>query len=200
VAASLSFVEAALSRLATSLVDVGAAHALVGGLAVSARTEPRTTRDVDVAIAVAHDDAAEALVFALQARGYVVKATVEQTATGRLATTRLVHAQTPAVFADLLFASSGIEPEIVARAEILELIPGLRFPVASRGHLIALKVLSRDDRRRPQDWDDLRALLREAPTAEVDEAREAVRLIHARRYHRGRDLEVLLDEMIADVQ
>jgi hypothetical protein len=35
-------------------------------------------------------------------------------------------------------------------------------PVARIGHLMALKVLARDDRRRPQDFDDLRALRREA--------------------------------------
>ena len=34
--------------------------AVVGGLAVSARTEPRFTRDVDVAVAVANEAAAEA--------------------------------------------------------------------------------------------------------------------------------------------
>ena len=29
--------------------------------------------------------------------------------------------------------------------------------MATRAHLVALKVLARDDRDRPQDWDDLRA-------------------------------------------
>ena len=35
--------------------------ALVGGLAVSARAEPRFTRDVDLAVAVVSDDEAERL-------------------------------------------------------------------------------------------------------------------------------------------
>jgi hypothetical protein len=52
-------------------------YALVGGLAVSARTEPRTTRDVDIAVAVDDDSAAEALIFALQQRGYSVAAVIE---------------------------------------------------------------------------------------------------------------------------
>jgi hypothetical protein len=52
---------------------------------------------------------------------------------------------------DLLFASSGIEPEIVMASEVLEILPGLELPVARTSHLIALKVLSRDDVRRPTD-------------------------------------------------
>lgn len=57
---------------------------------------------------------------------------------------------------DVLFASSGIESEVVGSAELLEVLPGLTVPVARIGHLIALKVLSRDDRDRHQDIADLR--------------------------------------------
>ncbi len=89
---------------------------------------------------------------------------------------------------DLLFASSGIEPELVDAAERLELLSNLTIPVARTGHLIALKVLSRDDVARPQDIVDLRALLRSASRADLARAREAVALIVARGYHRGRDL------------
>ena len=39
--------------------------ALIGGLAVSARTEPRFTRDADFAVALAGDAEAEALMNAL---------------------------------------------------------------------------------------------------------------------------------------
>lgn len=42
---------------------------------------------------------------------------------------------------DLLFASSGIEHEIVAAADPLEVLPDLTVPVARTGHLIALKPL-----------------------------------------------------------
>ena len=47
----------ATRRIVSDLEGQGSAWALVGGLAVSARTEPRTTRDVDVAVTVP-DDAA----------------------------------------------------------------------------------------------------------------------------------------------
>ncbi len=45
----------AFVRLQGDLKAIGASWALVGGLAVSARAEPRTTRDIDVAVAVGDD-------------------------------------------------------------------------------------------------------------------------------------------------
>jgi predicted nucleotidyltransferase len=59
---------------------------------------------------------------------------------------------------DLLFASSGVEPEIAARAEALALLEDLVVPVARTGDLLALKLLARDDASRPQDAVDLSAL------------------------------------------
>lgn len=50
--------------------------ALIGGLAVSIRTEPRFTRDLDLVIAVSNDNVAEKLVFDLQAAGFHALATV----------------------------------------------------------------------------------------------------------------------------
>lgn len=44
--------------------------ALVGGLAVSARAEVRITRDVNLAVVVDDDEAAEQLVARLRSRGY----------------------------------------------------------------------------------------------------------------------------------
>jgi predicted nucleotidyltransferase len=79
------------------------------------------------------------------------------------------------VVADLLFASSGIEPEVVAAAEPLEIFPGVTAPVAQIGHLIALKLLARDDRTRPQDAVDLRALCDVAPETETARTRSARR-------------------------
>ncbi|MGH3751647.1 MAG: hypothetical protein ACRDRP_02950 [Pseudonocardiaceae bacterium] len=109
-------------------------------MAVSVRTEPRFTRDVDV------------------------------------------------IVVDLLFASSGIEPELVASAELRQIDTGLVVPVARTGHLIAMKLLARDDETRPLDAADLLALREVADDSERHLAREAVELITARGYHRGRDL------------
>jgi len=190
--------EAVLRSAALDLAGLGARWALVGGLAVSARTEPRFTRDVDLVIAVADDRAAEQTVHALQQRGYHVQALVEQEAAGRLATARLVPrgGDEAAIVLDILFASSGIEPEIADAADVLEILPGLRVPVAGIGHLLALKLLSRDDRTRPQDRVDLAHLLRAASPSEIDVARDAVSLIHARGFQRDRDLARDLEQLV----
>ena len=181
--------DAALRRVADELVRVHVPFALVGGLAVSVRTEPRFTRDADLAVALATDAEAEALIHALRARGYGIGAIVEQEAVGRLATVRLTFSREPQVpVVDLLFASSGIESEVVADAEPLDLLSDLRLRVARTGHLMALKVLSRDDGRRPQDLIDLRALITVASPDELARARAAVDLIAARGFHRGRDV------------
>ena len=181
--------EAALREIYTDLTEAHVSFALVGGLAVSARTAPRFTRDADLAVALGNDEEAEALIHSLRARDYGIEAVVEQEAVGRLATVRLTRSSTSqAPVIDLLFASSGIEPEVVADAEELELLPNPTIGVARAGHLIALKILSRDDVRRPQDLVDLRALLRVASSAELTRARASVALIAARGYHPGRDL------------
>lgn len=180
----------ALSRIAEDLTESESRFALVGALAVSARTEPRFTRDADVAVVVASDAEAEGLVFSLRKIGYTVDALVEQEAVGRMATVRLSPggAELRGIVVDLLFASSGIEREVVAGAEPLRVLEGIEVPVASVGHLIALKVLSRDDVKRPQDIVDLRALLKVASAFDVNQAREAMALISERGYGRGRDL------------
>lgn len=134
----------ALERLFASTVAIleeeGVPAAAVGGLAVSVRTTPRFTRDVDLAVAVADD----------------------------------VHAERLSVFL------------------------GLAAPVARTGHLIALKVLARDDRKRPLDRVDLIGLIAVAAPAAVAAAREALRLIEARGFHRGRDLAAAFEAVLAE--
>lgn len=180
--------EVQLRRIDADLRELECSFALVGGLAVSARAEPRLTRDADLAVAVTDDRQAELLVRRLRQRGYAVIAAVEQEATGRLATVRCSRGSPEGVITDLLFASCGIEPEIVIDADRLEVVAGLVLPVASVGHLLAMKLLARDDRNRPLDADDLRALREVASNADWDTASDAVVLIHERGYSRGRDL------------
>ncbi len=123
----MTSLESALHAIATELSRLNVDFALVGGLAVSVRTEPRFTRDADLAVAVQADAEAERLIHSLRSSGFLVQTVVEQESVGRLATVRLAFSpqgQTPVV--DLLFASSGIETEIVAAAETLELLPSLK--------------------------------------------------------------------------
>jgi len=173
----------ALRKVSEALESLKVPFALVGGLAVSSLAQPRLTRDIDLAVAVHSDLEAERHIHAL---GYPVSSTVEQTARKRLATARLQGPND--VVVDLLFASSGIEDLVVAEAVPLEVLPGLVLPVARVGHLLAMKVLARDDRKRPQDWDDLRALMAEAKEADIRLAREALEEIRRRGFARGRNL------------
>jgi predicted nucleotidyltransferase len=179
-----------LRQIAALLDSQHQAWALVGGLAVSVRTEPRFTRDLDLAVAVVDDHAAEALVHGLHAAGFRALATVEQNATRRLATARLAPFgnQPQGMMLDLLFASSGIETEVCAEAEHLQVFPEVLVPVARLHHLMALKALSRDDRTRPQDAADLRQLIAAAQTSDLAVACDAARLIEARGFNRSRNL------------
>jgi hypothetical protein len=192
----VNVLEAALRRIASDLESSDLPWALVGGLAVSARAEPRTTRDVDIAVAVASDLEAEGVVRSLQLQGYRVRAIVEHETRNRLATARLAVPPPDDVLVDLLFASSGIETEVAAAAETLEILPDFTARVATVGHLIALKILARDDRNRPQDWDDIRALMREATPPDLEITRRSLRLIEERGFHRDRPLVQQLDKLI----
>ena len=188
----------AMRRIVAELDGLPADWALVGGFAVSARSEPRFTRDVDVCVAVADDSGAERVVAALTAHGYRLHTLVEQDAVGRLATVRMSATGDAGagVVVDLLFASSGIEAEVVAAADRLEILPGLIVPVARAGHLVALKLLARDDGSRPQDAADLVALRAVLTAEDRADAAAGVQLIVKRGYDRGRDLVGLLTEYL----
>ena len=187
----MSPLETALRRALVGLARAGARGAVIGGHAVSARTEFRFTKDIDFALAVTDDREAERIVSSFLQSGYSLLSMLEQTATGRLATARLLpHGESrDGAVLDLLCASCGIEPEVVAAATPAELFRGLSAPVARIGHLIALKVLSRNDDTRPQDTVDLRALIVEATPDDLDMARAALDLITERGFNRDKDLQ-----------
>jgi hypothetical protein len=130
----------------------------------------------------------------------VAEPVVEQEAVARLATARLVPGDQneAGVVVDALFASSGIEAEIVSEAEILEIGLGLRVPVAAIGHLIALKLLSRNDETRPLDRADLAALVGAAEPADIEQARAAVALIRRRGFQRDKDLAAELAQLLRE--
>ena len=68
--------------------------------------------------------------------------------------------------------------------------------MARVGHLLAMKLLSQDERR-PLDGADLDVLLGVADHAELERLRQAVSLIEVRGYHRGRDLGAALDLLLS---
>jgi hypothetical protein len=192
-------VEDLLRQLARFFSEAQRRWALVGGLAVSVRAKPRFTNDVDVAVAVETDQEAEALIYELTRQGFRVLVCLEQEGVSRLSTVRLL---TPGqdedgLVVDLLFASSGIEPELAEAATELEVLPGVFVPVATLGDLLALKILAMDDTTRPQDRIDILGLLEQADEQEMARALDSIALITARGFNRGKNLSERLQPFLA---
>lgn len=130
---------------------------------------------------------------------------IDQVLQGRLATLRMIPPTASSggaefeemPFVDLLFASSGIEPEVVATAEPVEVLTGIEVPTARVPHLIAMKILSECDERM-KDRDDLGKLLLAADTREIEEAQALLRLIDERGFSRGKDLSKTLQGFISE--
>ena len=187
-----------MAKAIEDLGRLGGCTALVGGFAFGLRVRPRMTKDIDLAVAVADDAAAEQLVAQLLRNGYRVGALVEQVSSQRLATVRLCmpNSTSSAPDLDLLFATCGIEADIVAAATPMRLDPIGAVRVARSGHLIAMKCLAESERR-PQDRVDLQALVELATADELALAATAIRAITAAGYARGKDLQAVLDGYIA---
>jgi len=189
-----------LQKVTADLDDAQARYALVGGMALTLRTEPRFTRDLDLAVAVDSDEQAETLARNLMQREYCVTLQTEHETKQRLATLRLAMPGGSSIVVDLLFASCGIEPEIVEQAERIEALPGWFVPVAQAEHLLAMKLLASEPTRRPQDLVDARALLATMTSDQLDRARKAVALIEQRGFNRKRDLLEALDRLVQEQQ
>jgi predicted nucleotidyltransferase len=188
---------AILQRTAAALDAHQQPWALVGGLAVSIRCEPRFTRDIDLAVAVGDDALAEALISSLLAEGFRLRLSLEHDALRRLAAVRLVPPgeSDDGVVVDLLFASSGIEAEICREAERVEVAGGLTVPVAQAGHLIATKLLAMAPDR-PQDAVDLQALRAHLTPGDRERARAALLRIEALGANRSKRLIELFDRWL----
>lgn len=171
---------------------VGAQWALIGGWAIAAHAQPRTTEDIDFAVVADGTAEEDRIVFALRAFGYEAGQVFLHDYRHRAATVRLIDVRR-AIKLDLLFGNSGIEDVIVGESDDIEIMPGLCLPVVSLPHLIALKVLA----ARPKDVIDLEVLIPAASPADLDHARRAMRLIQKRGYHRDKSLLTDLERFIA---
>jgi hypothetical protein len=187
--------EKALIRLDADLQAIGARWALVGGFAVILRAESRSTRDLDVVLAVSGEREAEGLVRSLHMRGYRDHPTggMIERKDGRLATVRLVspplEEDEVGSEIDLLIACTGVEAEVVAAATPMEIMPGVMIPVARIGHLIALKVLA----GRLKDVEHIHVLVREMEAEDLRIARETVDLIERRGFQENPERNLLVE-------
>jgi hypothetical protein len=85
-------IESALRRAIADLSGLKARWALIGGFAISVRSTPRFTKDLDFAVAVASDAEAEDVVHRLRARGYQPAEIIEQEYVERLSGVHLSEA------------------------------------------------------------------------------------------------------------
>ncbi len=69
-----------------------------------------------------------------------------------------------------------------------EVLPGVLIKVATTPHLIAMKVLSQDVHRRPNDIHDLFALIGCSKKSDLAQAEELLKLIGKRGFGRRRNL------------
>jgi hypothetical protein len=184
----------ALIRLDADLRAIGARWALVGGFAVILRAESRSTRDLDVALAVSGDREAESIVLSLRLRGYRdhPNGAMIEREDGRLGTVRLISPPLSEEIGseiDLLIACAGVEAEVVAAATPLEVLPGVVIPVARAGHLVALKVLA----GRLKDMEHIQVLIRGMGTDDLRIARETVDLIERRGFNDKPERDLLVE-------
>ena len=196
----IRYLEEHSKAIVARLNKLGTKYAVVGGIAVSFRSVVRTTNDLDLAVVVADDAEAESIVRTLIGSGYRAELLLESEESGRLATVRMISAGEREVFIDLLFASTGIEREVVENSDPIEIFPGLVLPVASRSALIAMKTLSANPKTRIKDIIDLQNLIRDASASEIESSRRLLVLITSRGFNRKKDLLDDLDKYIAMVE
>ncbi|MEM6749679.1 MAG: hypothetical protein AAF612_04340 [Planctomycetota bacterium] len=151
---------------------------------------------------MASDAQAEQVARGLIAAGYGLRQELEQTAVGRLATLRLISPLTPAGLSrdetpliDLLFATCGIEPEVVAAATPIELLSGVVLPTARIPHLIAMKLVSESEHRL-QDRIDLQHLCAAATEEDISEVAPLLDLISTRGFAGEKNLSELMQEYL----
>lgn len=182
----------ALAFVAGCLESLDRPWALVGALAVAARSEARATLDIDVAVAVDNLADSQWVTSKLREAGLTWQSDL-----GPAMTSFSVPEGPPAgLKLDVLFSLAGIENEVARDAESLEVLPGLELPVAALGDLIALKLLSAEEPEREHDLRDLRTLLVKVASDDIDRARSLIQLLEARdRVPKGR-LGASLDRLV----
>lgn len=175
---------------------MGLRWALVGGFAVILRAESRSTHDLDIVLAVSGEREADKAILGLRLRGYGDHPKQPMLLKdGRVLGVRLLSPQLDEderAIVDVLTDCAGIDQEIVAAAEALEVLPNVFIPVAQPEHLIALKILA----GRPQDLEDIRVLFREVGTAKLQAVHQALELIEVRGFSEGKDLPAELAKLL----
>lgn len=152
---------ALLAGLAEALAETGVDWMLVGGLAVGAWTEPRATKDCDIALAVRDPDALERSLAALGLE--VARGDLRRAAEGGVVRLALARPAEPRLVVDLLCAGTSFEHEALSRRRWADVM-GVRIAIASPDDLLLYKLIA----GRPQDMADVDRLIRFGRTPEDD--------------------------------
>ena len=195
----MSFLFSELRRVTNDLHQTGVAWCLVGGLGTSVYAEPRTTKDIDVVVSVPNEQQADNLKDLLVTKGYTNPQLLMHTIPTRRMGWRVFipPSREASIPLDILVTACGIEKNIVASATTIEILPGLSLPVATLGHLIAMKVLSQNSFDRLQDRVDLLALLRNATEQDRIVVERSLKEMVDRGFASGRNLVEELHEIEA---
>lgn len=187
----------AIARLISRFGRYQMRFALVGGYAVGVYGTPRFTKDIDFTVAVDSDSQAEQILRVFLEDGFRIDPLLVHKEHGTISTARLFLPESRSRSADfdLLFSFCGVESEIVAAAQPVEILPGLTVPVATLVHLIALKVLS-ERATRPNDRADLAALLGRSGQEEVLAVKKILALIEKRGFGSGQELLKKFDRLV----
>lgn len=244
-AAMANDLERSYRRLAAAVDSVGAPWALAGSLAVSARVEPAYMTHASVILSVKDEQVAHGILDDLEEAGLRLLSVADQMSVknwsqehdrpadpanieiehhpnGLVAGARLVDDSGDRdLEVELVFAASGIEAEITAAAEPLEILPGQVYAVARTGHLIALTVLALGNTGRDlrpdqfatmdaysseqaysgiREHADLKALMEAATDQDWRLTWEAVDLMTSRSATRSRDLRAELAAFLTELE
>ena len=149
-----------LEDLKRAFDGAGVPWMLVGGLAVGAWTEPRGTKDVDLAIAAPTE--IETLAAALAAVGLrVFRGALDTARSGGTVRMRLEREGRPNLVVDLLCAGTDFEHEALRRRRELKVFD-VSVPIASPDDLLVFKLIA----GRPQDLADVDRMIRTGITPE----------------------------------
>ncbi len=157
--------EALLRSIVELLEREGFEYAAIGALARNAWGRPRTTTDVDFALALAPSDLPR-LLAALAAGGLVVRKTRPSEPGDPVPELLLMCGKDdPSLRVDFLVAKTSFEEEVLRRRRVAT-VWGLPCRVATPEDLLVYKIVS----NRPRDLDDVRnvAVARQAAGEPID--------------------------------
>ena len=146
-----------LGVLHTLLGDLGIEYLVTGGMAAIVYGEPRTTRDIDVVVAL---DSAEidGLAAALESAGFYV-AGKDDVRAGRGGILQIIH-QERLERADLIVAAGAFDLSRLARRRKLEVVPDQWVYVSTPEDVVLSKLLWRQDSGSEKQWRDVLGVLK----------------------------------------